>query len=121
MAQSETRFEEVETPERTLPSGEAAAALLAAGIGSFALGLVTPLAAGSQAISNVLKFAPAAGPLSGKTTVAVVVWLVAWGVLHLLWRNKQVNFVRVFIVSLVFVGLGVLGTFPMFFDLFASH
>jgi hypothetical protein len=121
MAQPETRFEEGETAQRTLLNGEATAALLAAGIGCFAMGLVTTLAAASTAISNALKFAPAVGPLSGKTTVAVVVWLVTWGVLHLLWRNKQINFARMFIVSLVFVGLGVLGTFPMFFDLFAPH
>jgi hypothetical protein len=119
MTQLETGSEEVQVRERTLSNGEAAAALLAAGIGSVALGIITTLAEASTAISNALKIVPAVGPLSGKTIVAVVIWLIAWVVLHLLWRNKQVNFVLVFIISLVLVGLGVLGTFPTFFDLFA--
>jgi hypothetical protein len=119
MAQEETKSEEARAHERPLPNGEAAAALLAAGIGSVALGIVTILAEASIAISSILRIVPSVGPLSGKTLVTVAVWLVAWGVFHLLWRKKQVNFVQVFIISLVFVGLGVLGTFPTFFDLFA--
>jgi hypothetical protein len=62
-------------------NGPVAAAMLAAGIGCFFLGLNTSLAQGSKAISGMLNFYNPVGPLAGKTIVALVVWLVAWGVL----------------------------------------
>jgi hypothetical protein len=121
MAQMRTQPEEVLEPqEKALPNGIAAAALLAAGIGSLALGVVTTLTEASTNIANSLKFVAAVGPLSGKTTIAVIVWLVSWLVLHFLWRKKEVDFTRVFVISLVLIGLVLLGTFPPFFDLFAG-
>ena len=65
--------------ERPLPNGAVAAALLAGGIGAFAVGLMTVLAEASEAIANLLRFSGPVGPLSGKTTVAVVIWLIAAG------------------------------------------
>jgi hypothetical protein len=105
--------------EKTRSNGEAAAALLAAGIGCLALGVVTTLAA-STAIANSFKFVTAVGPLSGKTTIAVIVWLIAWVALHFALSKKQVDFTRVFVIALILVGLGLVGTFPPFYDLFAS-
>lgn len=61
-----------------------------------------------------------AGPLSGKTTVAMVVWLVAWAVFHGLWKNQQVNFTKVFIGTLIMIALGLLGTFPPFYEAFGG-
>ncbi len=121
MEQIEPRSEEVMvSEEKVLPNGIAAAALLAAGIGTLAIGVITTLAEASLAFANNLKFVAAVGPLSGKTTMAVIVWLVSWVVLHFLWRKKEVDFLRVFIISLVLIGLGLLGTFPPFFDLFTG-
>jgi len=62
------------TPQETLTNGPAAAAILASGIGSMALGLFTTLAQAITSIKNALNLYDPAGPLSGKTTVAVVVW-----------------------------------------------
>lgn len=104
----------------TLTNGPAAAAILASGIGSFALGLFTTLAQAVPTLRNALNLSDPVGPLSGKTTAAVVIWLVAWAVFHGLWKNQQVNFTSVFTVTLVLIGLGLLGTFPLFFELFGN-
>ena len=98
-------------------NGPVAAAMLAAGIGCFFLGLNTSLAQGSKAIGGMLNFYNPVGPLAGKTIVALVVWLVAWGVLASKWRNREVSFGKVYKVTLILVALGLLGTFPLFFDL----
>jgi hypothetical protein len=108
------------TQENALTNGPAAAAILASGIGSLALGLCTTLAQAMVPVKNVLTFYRPAGPLSGKTTVAVVIWLVAWAVLHSQWQDRQVHFPRVFTVTLVMIALGLLGTFPVFFELFGG-
>jgi hypothetical protein len=60
------------------------------------------------------------GPLSGKTILAVTVWLVAWTVLHIALRSRPYATRRALLVSLVLIGLGVLGTFPTFFQLFGE-
>jgi multisubunit Na+/H+ antiporter MnhB subunit len=65
-----------------------------------------------------LTFSTPVGPLSGKVTVAVAVWLAAWVVLHLVYRNKPAETRRALTGSLVLIGLGVIGTFPTFFQLF---
>ena len=120
MAQLETTpAEAMPEQEKTRPNGEAAAALLAAGIGCLALGVVTTVAAASMAFANSIKLVNAVGPLSGKTTIAVVVWLLAWVGLHFAFRRHQVDFTRVFVIALILVGLGLVGTFPLFYDLFA--
>jgi hypothetical protein len=103
---------------RKLTNGRAGAATLAAGIGSCALGLFTILAAASEAIKEFLNFYKPAGALSGKTTLAVLIWLVAWVVLHSRWKDKEVNFQGIFTWTLILIALALLGTFPPFFELF---
>lgn len=103
----------------TLANGPAAAAVLAAGIGTVALGLLTTLAEAIGPLKQALNFYDPVGPLSGKTTIAVVVWLVAWAVLYGIWRSKNVDFGKVFTAALVLIALGLLGTFPPFYELFA--
>jgi hypothetical protein len=101
------------------PEGPVAAAILAAGIGSLALGILTTLAEASESIKEFLNLYDPVGPLSGKTVGAVIIWLVAWGVLHMVYRNRAVESRRELAASLVLIGLGVLGTFPTFFQAFA--
>lgn len=101
-------------------NGPAAAAILASGVGSLALGLFTIMAEANAAIKNALNLYNPVGPLSGKTTVAVVIWLVAWAVFHGLWKNEQVDFAKIFSVTLIMIALGLLGTFPLFYDLFVG-
>ena len=107
-------------PALAVTNGAAAAAVLTVGIGSFVLGLLTTLAAASRPIATALAFYGPAGSLSGKSTVAVVVWLVAWAAFHKRWKNTQVNFSGVFVATLILITLGLLGTFPPVFEWFGG-
>lgn len=100
-------------------TGVAGAALLAGGIGALFIGLMTIAAEASQALRDALSLTSAVGPLSGETTVAVVAWLVSWAGLHATLKNREVNLVRYFVVTLALIALGLLLTFPPFFALFA--
>lgn len=102
------------------PEGPIAAAIIAGGIGATALGLFTTLAEVSAGAKNWLQWSDAVGPLSGKVLMAVLVWLVAWAVLHLALRNRPYETRRALVISLVLIGLGVLGTFPLFFQAFGG-
>jgi len=95
-----------------------AAAILAAGIGCFVLGLLTVLSTAFPSLANVLQFYGPSGPLTGILTLAVVVWLITWLAYDRLWRQKQTRFTPVFLVTLVLILLGVIGTFPPFYILF---
>jgi hypothetical protein len=102
------------------PEGPIAAAIIAGGIGAAALGLFTTLAEASESIRDWLQWSDAVGPLSGKVIMAVLVWLVAWAILHVALRSRPYETRRALVVSLVLIGLGVLGTFPTFFQLFGQ-
>jgi hypothetical protein len=100
------------------PEGPIAAAILAGGIGAAALGVVTTLAEASEGIRSWLQWSDAVGPLSGKVLVTVAVWLVAWAILHLALRRRPYETRRALAVCLVLIAVGVVGTFPTFFQLF---
>jgi hypothetical protein len=102
----------------TLPNGPGAAAVLATGIGSFALGLLDVLADKVPSIKSWMNFYNPTGALSGVTTCAVIVWLAAWAILNLRWRGRDVRFGPVGTVALVLLALGILLTFPPLADLF---
>lgn len=111
------RSEGVEFKDK--PEGPIAAAIIAGGIGVAALGLFTTLAEASTGFSDWLNWNDDVGPLSGKTIMAVAVWLVAWAILHVVYRNRPYETRRAFIIAMVLIALGVLGTFPTFFQAFA--
>jgi hypothetical protein len=103
-------------------NGPALAAILSAGLGCAAIGVFTVLTEAFPAFKAAMNLWNPAGPLTGKTTAGVVVWLVSWAFLHLNWRQREIMaFGRVLAISLVFIGLGWLGTFPPFFELFAGE
>jgi hypothetical protein len=101
------------------PEGPIAAAIIAGGIGATALGFFTTLAEASTGAKDWLQWSDRVGPLSGKTIMAVIVWLVSWAVLHVVYRKSAYETRRAFAIALVLIGLGVLGTFPTFFQAFA--
>jgi hypothetical protein len=101
------------------PEGPISAAIIAGGIGAFALGLLTTLAEANETMKGWLELSERVGPLSGKTVFAVVIWLVSWAVLHATMRRSQYETRRAFAIAMVLVVLGVIGTFPIFFQLFA--
>ena len=106
-------------PSRTFHNGPAAAAVLAAGVGCAVLGLFTLLAEAIEPIHNFMELSSAVGPLSGKSTFAVLVWLIVWVGLHLWWRDQNVSFRAVYVVTLVLVGVGFVLTFPPVFLAFS--
>ena len=110
------RLEDVERP-----TGPVAAAVLAAGIGAFVLGLLTTLSELSTGVHDFLEFDEDVGPLSGKTIIAVIAYLASWAVLHGLWRRQNPALRPILITTAVLVVLGILGTFPTFFQAFASE
>ena len=100
---------------REMPNGPAMAAFLAAGIGAFAVGLFVLL--NETGIFSAPTLYEPAGGVSGRTTFAMVAWLVAWGVLHARWKGREVAAGKVWVVTAILSALGILGTFPPFWGI----
>ncbi|MCZ7526519.1 MAG: hypothetical protein M5U14_09185 [Acidimicrobiia bacterium] len=103
------------------PDGPAAATMVAAGIGIFVLGLLTTLAAASESVADFLadfQGSVGVGPLAGKTTLAMIAWLVSWAALGALWWRKDVDIRTAFWIGVALGALGAVGTFPTFFEAF---
>jgi hypothetical protein len=49
--------------------------------------------------------------------VAIVIWLVTWAILAGKGKDQTVDFGKIYNVTLVLIILGVVATFPLFFDL----
>ena len=102
----------------TLTNGSGAAAILAAGIGSFALAVLACAGDKLAAVKNSLIFYKPTGPLSGVTASAILIWLVSWVIFEWRWRNKTVGIGRIAVIALGLLGLSLLLTFPPIVDLF---
>lgn len=98
-----------------LVNGPAWAAYLAAGIGAFAMGLIVVLNEVGFFTAPTL-YAPSGG-VSGRTTIAVIVWLTAWAVIHSRWNAREVDSLRIGSITLLLILLGILGTFPPLWSL----
>ena len=101
----------------SLPNGSGAAAILAAAIGSFALGVFAFAGDAVPAVGRAFVFWPPTGTLSGVTTTAIIVWLVAWVGLSRRWAPRDINLVRVNVASGSMLIAALLLTFPPFMDL----
>lgn len=100
-----------------LPNGFGAAALLSAGIGAFALSVIAIAADRFAGFGRHMAFYKPTGPLSGVTTSAIVFWLIAWGVLALRWRNRDVRLGPVCAIAIALLVVSLLLTFPPIADL----
>ncbi len=105
------------TETNSLPNGPAAAAILAAGIGCGTLGILAFAGDASDSIGHALNIYNPTGTLSGVTTGAIIVWLVAWWVLSRLWRTRTVAMGGVNVAAFALLAVGFLLTFPPFMDL----
>lgn len=101
-----------------LPNGSGAAAILSAGIACFSLAVLAIFGDKLPALKSLLTFYKPTGPLSGATTVAILIWLLVWVILELSWRRKTIALARVSIFALILLGLGFLLTFPLIANLF---
>ncbi len=104
--------------DAAMTNGSGAAALLAAGLGAFALSVLAIAGDKSAALKAWMIFYKPTGPLSGVTTTAIVVWLACWVVLEWRWRGRTIAVGKVCVVAMVLLGMGVLLTFPPIGDLF---
>ena len=100
-----------------IPNGSAAAAILSAGFGSFAVALLTIIADQSANAKNLLSIYKPTGALSGVTTFAILVWLVAWAVLAWRWRDRNLPLKSINIIAFTLLVLSLLATFPPLGDL----
>jgi hypothetical protein len=110
---------QVAADERTmeaasLPNGPAAAALFSAGLGCALLGILSFAADAWKGVATLLTFYRPTGPLSGVTTLAIVVWLMAWVILAARWRSKTLNISKMNAATFVLIAIGLLLTFPPF-------
>jgi hypothetical protein len=100
----------------TRSNGALWAAILASGVGALAVGLMVILNE-SGIYSAPTLYGPAGG-VSGRTTIAAVIWLVSWAVLHRLWGDRGIGGGRVTAISAGLILLGLVGTFPPVWSLF---
>ena len=103
---------------RPVMNGAGAAAVFAAGIGSFLVAVFAIFADQVASIKSLMNFYKPTGPLSGVTTSSVVAWLVAWALLHRRWSSRNVSVARITAAAFVLLFLGLLLTFPPIADLF---
>src|SRR5688500_19812705 len=106
------------TPRAGNPSinGATMAAILSAGIGAFAVGFVVILNEAGLFTAPAL-YGPAGG-VSGRTTIAAAIWLVAWLILHIRWKSRHVEPRPANLTTVVLILGGILLTFPPVWSLF---
>lgn len=105
-----------QTPDSRTTDGAAAAALLAAAIGIFVLGLVTSLAAAAEGVKDWLQWNDDVGPLSGKSSMGLVAWLGSWPLLHLALFRRDGLLALALVIGGILVVLGMIGIFPPIFE-----
>jgi hypothetical protein len=104
----------------SMPSGIAVAALMASMFGMLALAVVNVFTEASKGfntwVHSVGKLwmpgAAGIGPYSGKETIALVVWLGSWIVLHHTLRGRELRLSTWLIVFLVGVGVATTLIWP---------
>ncbi len=102
------------------PTGPAAAAVLAAGIGAVALGATAPLVLAVPRFDQALVeasgfFLPGGehlGRFGGQQLVALLAWLGSWALLHLRWRMRQVSLTFTALALVVSLVAGMLLSWP---------
>jgi hypothetical protein len=97
----------------------AAAAILAVGIGTFVIGVLTTWAEASTGFADALNWKDRVGPLSGKTIIGTVAYFLSWAVLTAALRGRTPRLRTTLWLAGILVALGLIGTFPTFFEAFA--
>ena len=100
----------LEDTGREVRNGAALAAILAAGIGSFAMGLFVIL--NSAGLFSAPSLYGPSGGVTGRTTLTIVSWLIIWAVLHNRWKDRHVEPRRVHALTFILIVLGIVLTFP---------
>ncbi len=98
------------SPVRAANDGASLAAVIAAGIGALAMGLFVIIH--EAGIYSAPSLYAGAGGLSGRSTFAVITWLVAWAVLHHRWKAGGPESGTVLRWTLILTTIGVALCFP---------
>jgi hypothetical protein len=102
------------------PNGGIVAASVAAGAGCAALGGLTVAAAASTEVADLLTLYAPSGPLTGKATVASIIYQIIWINLHFRLRDRELSLSRGFLLTMFLLVIGLIGTFPPVYQLFAQ-
>ena len=102
--------------EAECPNGAAAAAILSAGVGCFSVAACGWLGDAFPIAGHLFNFCHRTGPLSGVTTTAIMIWLILWLILRRVWGWKALSMRKINIAAFLFLGVGLLLTFPPFAD-----
>jgi hypothetical protein len=103
-------------PVSEIPNGAAAAAILSAGVGCFCVSLFGLLGDAFPKMAHLFIFYTPTGPLSGVTTTAIIVWLVLWAFLSRSWGGRSLSMGKINTIAFLFLGAGLLLSFPPFGD-----
>src|SRR5262249_52452302 len=114
---------------RLMPTGMAVAALMAAMLGMLTLAVVNMFTAASKGFNTWVHgvgklWMPGAagiGPYSGKETIALVVWLGTWIVLHYTLRERELKLSAWLVMFLVGVGVATPLIWPPVFEHLAEY
>ena len=109
---------QVKQTKTRVASSVMAATFISSGIGVLTLGLMTTGAVLSEGLKNLLNWWNPAGPLVGKTGIAIIAWLVSWALFNTIWKDKEMDFRKTFTITMILIGLGLLFTFPPVFEAF---
>ena len=101
-------------------NGPVSAALLAGGIGSAAMGIITLIFEinDKSAFAKSMTWSKAVGGLSGKSMWSIIIFFVSWAILHYIWKDKETDFARISSIAIALLVVGLLGTFPPVWNLF---
>jgi hypothetical protein len=100
-----------------LANGNGAAAILAAAIGCFVLGILALAGDAFPGVAKILNVWNPTGPLSGVTDAAIVVWLAGWWVLARRWSGRDIVLRPINAIAALLIVGGLILTFPPFMDL----
>ncbi|MBK8030441.1 MAG: hypothetical protein IPK17_13245 [Chloroflexi bacterium] len=125
MATQTTKFQQavqssVETTSISVADRAVGAAMIASGVGSLVLGIAIVAAEANAGIKSFLAWNSGVGPLSGKTGVSVIAFIISWVALHFFFQRKAVSLTTSFIITVVLVVLGLLLSYPPVFQAFAG-
>lgn len=94
------------------PFGFAAATLLGGGFGVALFGVLTFVVERFASTQQAFTLSKDVGPLSGKTTYAVIGWLVGWAILAVVLWRRNVPEKATYWISGILAALGIALTFP---------
>jgi len=100
------------------PNGGIVAAAVAAGAGCAALGVLTVACAASTEFADLLTLYAPSGPLTGKATVAALLYVIVWVNLHFRLRDRELSLSKGFLLTMLLLAVGLVGTFPPVYQLF---